>query len=208
MKMVSLMHCRLHPQEIFPVINSVRGWFDPGTTVRPEGQCQRKIQMTPLVIEPETFRLLYQCLNRMHHRVSHVIDFKLMVNRAVIYTFNTLDSRLCRSGWGVVWCNADRSYKCRDNTSIKLIPSPFKSFPSYHSPVTLRVLSTMYRLTQTPTQNQRQCRKSHIVELSAFNSRDMSPKSRQNGQGALRLGSEYTCFLLFFPRIKVSYVKI
>jgi hypothetical protein len=39
--------------------------------------------MTPMVIEIVTFRLLDQCLNRMRHRVSHIIDFKLMVNRAV-----------------------------------------------------------------------------------------------------------------------------
>ena len=206
--MVSLMHCRLHPQEIFPVINSVRGWFDPGTTVRPEGKSQRKIPVTPLVIETETFRILDQCLNRMRHRVSHFIDFKLMANRAVMYTFNTSDSRLYRTGWGAAWCSADRPYRCRDNTSIKLIPPHSKSFPSYHSPVTLRVLSTMYSLTQTPTQNQRQWRKSHMVELFAFNARDMSPNSRQNDKSALRLGSEYTCFLLFFPRIKAGYVKL
>jgi hypothetical protein len=206
MKMVSPRHCRLHPQEIFLVIISVRGWVDPGTTVRLEEQCQRNIPVTPLVIEPETFRLLDQCLNRMRHRVSHITDFKITVNRAAVCNFNTSESRLYRSGWGAAWCTADRPYKWRANISFKLIPPPSKSFPSYHSPVTL--LSTMYSLTQTPTKNQRQCRESHTVELSAFNARDLSPNSKQNDQSALRLGSEYISFLLFFPRIKAGRVKL
>jgi len=166
--------------------------------VRPEGQCQRKIPMTPKVIEPETFRLLDQCLSRMLHRVSYIIDFKLMVNRAVMCTFNTSESTLYRSSRGAARFTAHRPYKCRDNTSNKLLPHPSKSFPSCHSPVTL--LSTMYSLTQTPIKNQRQCREIHVVELSAFNARDLSPNSRQNDQSALRLGSEYTCFLLFSPK--------
>ena len=148
MKMISPMDCRLYPQEVFLVIISVRGWVDPGTAVRPEGQCQRKIPLTPMVIEPETFRLLDQCLNRMLHRVSYIIDFKFTVNRAVMCTFSTSESTLYRSSWGAAWCTADRAYKCRDNTSIKLLPHPSKSFPSCHSPFTL--LSTMYSLSQTP----------------------------------------------------------
>jgi hypothetical protein len=124
----------------------------------------------------------------------------------VMCTFDTSDSRLYRSGLGAAWCTAGRPYKCRDNISVTLIPPPSKSFPNYHPPVTL--LSTMYNLTQCPTKNQQQCRESHIVELSASNARDLSSNSRQNDQSALRLVSEYTCFLLFFPRIKSGYVKL
>jgi hypothetical protein len=84
MKIVSPMHSHLYPQELFLVIIPVRGWIDPGTTVRSEGLCQCKIPVTPLVIEPKTFRLPDQCLSRLHHRVSKITDFALMVNRSVM----------------------------------------------------------------------------------------------------------------------------
>ena len=40
--------------------------------VRLEGLYQRKIPVTPLGIEPATFRLVAQCFKQLRNRVPHV----------------------------------------------------------------------------------------------------------------------------------------
>ena len=61
------------PQELFMILNPVRGWVDPWAIVRPEGFRKWRISMTSSGIEPATFRLTAQCLN--HLLVKFAVDY-------------------------------------------------------------------------------------------------------------------------------------
>jgi hypothetical protein len=62
------------PQDIAPVLSSVRGYVDPRATVRPGGLCQWKIPMTPSRIKPATIRFVVQRLNHLGQRVTYKVS--------------------------------------------------------------------------------------------------------------------------------------
>ena len=67
-RLSALRSCRLYPRKYSWHSFLLRGLVNTRVIVRSEGLCQWKIPMTPLEIEPATFRLVAQCLNQLRHQ--------------------------------------------------------------------------------------------------------------------------------------------
>jgi hypothetical protein len=79
-RLTALRTGRLNPPRKYSwYLISVRGWVDPGAVVWPEGLIKWTVPVTPSGIEPATFRLAAQCLNKLRlHDHNNNVNYKLL----------------------------------------------------------------------------------------------------------------------------------
>jgi hypothetical protein len=113
------------PQEISLVL-FLLGVGDPKAIVRSEGLCQWKLPVTPLEIEPATFRLVAQLPEPAAPPSAAIVRNKRVKNRDIFWKAwednemetgcESLQLVFCLCGFNFIVCNVTLlHYKCTDN---------------------------------------------------------------------------------------------
>ena len=83
------------PPGMFLVLIFTRGWVDPRSMVRSEGNMSLKNPVTPPGIDPGTVRLVAQRLN--HYATQAPIHTVVSINKSVCWAYNVIGNEMDRS---------------------------------------------------------------------------------------------------------------